>query len=156
MCLNYTTGMEKILFNGLEEGGVYQMRTSEFKPKQGYQSILQEFDSLYESYQGSGTLFSVHGQDAVVVLADTHTLALVLNDLDFTDYSAFAENLSQLKDYLSKVGISAETSAMLVRMVENEDLSVGGIIEQLAEPGQTITVQCMDSLYGNNEYEINV
>jgi hypothetical protein len=45
---------------------------------------------------------------------------------------------------------------MLVRMLENEDLSVGGIIGQLAEPGQTITVQCMDSLYGNNEYEINV
>lgn len=148
--------MNKILFNALEEGGVYQMRTSEFKPIQNYQLILQDFDKMYESYQNSPTLFSVFGEDEIVVLADTHQLSVVMAGIDFSDYDKMEENLAAFKNHLKAIGISPEGSQILIGMIENEDLTVSAIISKIAQTNQTIKIECTDTLYGNGDYEITV
>jgi hypothetical protein len=148
--------MDKILYNSLEEGGVYQMRTSEFKPMQNYQQLLQDFDKLYESYQNSPMLFTVFGEDEIVVLADTHQLSVVMDGIDFSDYDKMEENLAELKNHLNAIGISPECAQILTGMIENEDLTVSAIISKIAQTNQTIKIECTDTLYGNNEYEITV
>jgi hypothetical protein len=148
--------MDKILYNSLEDGGVYQMRTSEFKPIQNYQQILQDFDKLYESYQNSPTLFTVSGNEEIVVLADTHQLSVVVEGIDFSYYDKMEENLAQLKNQLDAIGISADGAQILAGMIENEDLTVSAIISKIAQTSQTIKIECTDTLYGNSEYEITV
>jgi hypothetical protein len=132
------------------------MRTSEFKPVQNYQQILQDFDKLYESYQNSPTLFTVFGEDEIVVLADTHQLSVVMHGIDFSDYDKMEENLAELKNHLNANGISAECSQILNGMIENEDLTVSAIISNIAQTNQIIKIECTDTLYGNSEYEITV
>ena len=39
--------MEKILYNGLEEGSVYQMRTSEFLPIHNFEQVISDFDNMH-------------------------------------------------------------------------------------------------------------
>jgi hypothetical protein len=148
--------MDKILYNALEEGGVYQMRTSEFKPVQNYLQILQDFDRIYESYQNSPTLFTVFGAENIVVIADTHKLTLVVEGIDFFDYEKMEENLVQLKNQLEAIEISNECSEILIEMIQNEDLTVSSIISKIAQPNQTIKIECTDTLYGNGDYEITV
>jgi hypothetical protein len=148
--------MDKILYNALEEGGVYQMRTSEFKPVQNYLQVLQDFDKIYESYQNSPTLFTVFGDEQIVVIADTHKLALLVERIDFSDYEKMEENLVQLKSQLNANKISNESSEILIEMIQNEDLTVSSIIAKIAQPNQTIKIECTDTLYGNGEYEITV
>ena len=148
--------MEKILYNALEEGGVYQMRTSEFKPIENYKQVLQDFDKMYVSYQNSPSLFTVFGDENIVVLADTHQLALIVEGVDFSDYEKMEENVGQLKSHLDANEISSDSTGILTGMIENEDLTVSSIIAKIAQSNQTITIECTDTLYGNNEYEITV
>ena len=148
--------MDKILYNALEEGGVYQMRTSEFKPVQNYLQVLQDFDRIYESYQNSPTLFTVLGDENILVIADTHKLTLVVEGIDFFDYEKIEENLVQLKNQLEAIEISNECSEILIEMIQNEDLTVSSIISKIAQPNQTIKIECTDTLYGNGDYEITV
>jgi hypothetical protein len=104
--------MNKILFNGLEEGGVYQMRTREFMPIQNFKKILLDFDKMYESYQNAPSLFTVHGNDSnnIVVIADTHKLNISVDGIDFEDYDVFEENIKKLKQHLNQSEISLEST----------------------------------------------
>jgi len=148
--------MSKILFNGLEEGGVYQMKTSEFMPIQNFKKILLDFDKMYESYQNAPSLFTVHGNDNIVVIADTHKLNISVDGIDFDDYDVFAENIEKLKQHLNQSEISSESAAILIKMIENEDLSVSTIIEHIAQPGQSINIDCTDTLYSNGSFTVTV
>lgn len=148
--------MSKILFNGLEEGGVYQMRTSEFIPIQNFKKILLDFDKMYESYQNAPSLFRVNGSDSIVVIADTHKLNISVDGIDFYDYDVFQENIERLKQHLNQSEISTESTEILVKMIENEDLSVSSIIEHIAQPGQSINIECTDTLYGNGSFMLTV
>jgi hypothetical protein len=148
--------MDKILFNSLEEGGIYQLRTSEFKPIHNYKHILQDFDNMYESYQNSPTLFAVHGNEEIIVIADTHQLSVEIDGIDFSEYDKMEENLVQLKNHLNTMGISDDAAQILLGMIENEDLTVGAIITKIAQSDQTIKIECTDTLYGNNDFEITV
>ncbi len=147
--------MSKILFNGLEEGGVYQMRTSEFKPIQNFNQILLDFDKMYESYQNAPSLFTVHGDDTINVIADTFTLNVRMDDIDFTDFDKLGENIEKLRQQLNQLQISSESTEIVIKMIENEDLSVTNIIQYIAQPGQSINIECTDTLYGNNNFELN-
>jgi hypothetical protein len=66
------------------------------------------------------------------------------------------ENLVQLKNQLEAIEISNECSEILIEMIQNEDLTVSSIISKIAQPNQTIKIECTDTLYGNGDYEITV
>ena len=74
--------MEKCLFNNLEDGGTYQFRSSEFMPVAEYKKMLAEFDKMYESYQNSPSLFSIFGDDKIVIIADTYELNFFADAVD--------------------------------------------------------------------------
>jgi hypothetical protein len=146
--------MEKILWNSLEEGGVYQLRTSSFKPIENYKDVISDFDRLYESYQESPCLFQIFGDREITIIADTFNLALNFKDIEFDDLINRDSNLDQLRNFLITEAISPLSIEILFSMIENEDFSVSAIIERIAQPNQNFTIQCSDSLYGNNEYEV--
>ena len=148
--------MEKILWNSLEEGGVYQMRTSEFVPIHNFEQVISDFDNMYESYQNSPTLFIVHGNDEITVIADTHKLSLNVEGIDFEYYDNLDKKLEQLKSNLKNNKISDVSSEIICSIIENEDFTVSAIIERIAQPNQIIKIECTDTLYGNGEYNLTV
>ena len=148
--------MEKILYNGLEEGGVYQMRTGEFVPIHNFEQVISDFDNMYESYQNSPTLFTVHGNDEIKVIADTHKLRLNVEGIDFEYYDNLDKKLEQLKSHLKNNKISDLSSEIICEMIENEDFTVSAIIERIAQPNQIIKIECTDTLYGNGEYNLTL
>ena len=140
--------MEKCLFNGLEDGGVYQFRTTPFDCIDGFESILSDFDNMYESYQDSATLFSFSKDDKQIVLkAETYTLTFFTEDIDMYDEEA-------LITYLKENGMSQTTIEIICSMVEDEDFSVIKVVEKIAKPNQNINIQMTDTLYGNSEFDL--
>jgi len=140
--------MNKCFFNGLEEGGVYQLRTTPFEAVEGFESVLSDFDNMYQSYQDSPVLFSFSKNDKITLTADTYTLSFYIDHIDIY-------NEDQLLDYLKQNGISTKTIEIICSMLEEEDFSVTKVIEKIAKPNQTIRVQMTDTLYGNSEYDMN-
>jgi hypothetical protein len=139
--------MKKCFFNGLEEGGIYQLRTNEFEVIDGFEKVLSDFDEMYESYQNSETLFNYSGNQKIVLIAETFTLSFDNTEIDIY-------NPEEVKMYFNNLGCSNLTIDILIHMIEMEDFSVANIIEKISKSGQKIKIQTTDTLYGNNEFEI--
>lgn len=139
--------MKKCFFNGLEEGGIYQLRTNEFEVIDGFEKVLSDFDEMYESYQNSETLFNYSGNQKIVLIAETFTLSFDNTEIDIY-------NPEEVKKYFNNLGFSNLTIDILIHMIEMEDFSVANIIEKISKSGQKIKIQTTDTLYGNNEFEI--
>jgi len=139
--------MEKYLFNSLEEGGIYQLRTSEFQANTEFKSVLSDFDQLYESYQNSPTLFNINDGEKISLTADTYSLTFYAEGIDIY-------NQEEREAFFKNLGISNLTVKILSRMIDDEDFSVATIVEMIAKPGQKINIQMTDTLYGNSEYDM--
>jgi len=140
--------MKNYLYNGLEDGGIYQLRTSEFDVIDGFETVLSDFDKLYESYQNSATLFNYSGNNKIVLIAETFTLGFSIEEIDIDNYD-------EIKKYFEDLGISNLTIDILWHMIEMEEYSVTTIVEKIAKPGQKINIQMTDTMYGNSEFDIN-
>lgn len=132
--------MEKFLYSGMEEGGEYQTRSSEFIPVENYKSILEEFENSYTSVNGS-KLFAVHGNDKIVIVGSDCRLA-----------HRFDCDMEAMLTFLK----SNENSEWMMKFCSDliEEMYVSDIISRIAQSGQTITIQLTDTLYGNSEFEI--
>ena len=139
--------MEKYLFNGLEESGTYQLRTTEFIPIKGFEEVVSDFNKLYEGFDSSSGLFNIVEGQKIKIIADTYTLTFYNEEIDIY-------NLQEVKSELQKNQISDKTIEIILAMVENEDFSVSNIILRIAMKGQIINIQLTDTLYGNSEFEI--
>lgn len=139
--------MNKCLFNGLEEGGVYQLRTSEFEVIVGAETVLSDFDKIYESYQNAFSLFNLNGDTKIVLIAETYNLRFYADDIDM--YKP-----DEVKEYFNNMQLSPLTRDILFHMTEMEEFSVTTIVEKIAKPGQKINIQLTDTLYGNSEFDI--
>ena len=106
--------MEKCLFNNLEDGGTYQFRSSEFMPVAEYKKMLAEFDKMYESYQNSPSLFSIFGDDKIVIIADTYKLNFFADAVDEYDPEA-------ARSYLKENGISDFAIDLICQGIESEE-----------------------------------
>lgn len=140
--------IKKILFNGLEDGGIYQFRTSEFEVNEEFEKVLTDFDNLYESYQQSSTLFTFSGKEKKVLIAETGTLRFDSSEVDIY-------NVDEVKNFIKGMELSDLTIKILLHMIEMEDFSVSVIVEKIAKPGQVINIQLTDTLYGNSEFSLN-
>jgi len=139
--------METCLFNGLEEGGTYQLRTTEFIPIMGFEEVISDFNKLYEGFDSSSVLFNIVEGEKIKIIADTYTLTFYNEEIDIY-------NSQEVKSELQNNQISDKTIEIILSMVENEDFSVSNIISYLAMDGQLINIQLTDTLYGNSEFEI--
>ena len=139
--------MEKYLFNGLEDSGTYQLRTTEFIPIKGFEEVVSDFNKLYEGFDSSSELFNIVEGQKIKIIADTYTLTFYNEEIDIY-------NLQEVKSELQKNQISDKTIEIILAMVENEDFSVSNIILRIAMKGQIINIQLTDTLYGNSEFEI--
>ena len=139
--------MEKCLFNGLEEGGTYQLRTTEFITIMGFEEVISDFNKLYEGFDSSSVLFNIVEGEKIKIIADTYTLTFYNEEIDIY-------NSQEVKSELQNNQISDKTIEIILSMVENEDFSVSNIISYLAMDGQLINIQLTDTLYGNSEFEI--
>ena len=137
------------MFNNLEYGGTYQLRTNNFKPIDGYSQILNQFDQLYESYQNAATLFEViEDNDSINIIADTF-------QINFNSESIDSYDVEQIKNLLIENSFSEEVITIIVEQIENQGyVEIASIIEKIALPNQTIHVQYTDTLYGNSEFDI--
>jgi hypothetical protein len=142
--------MKKCLFNNLEDGGSYQLRTSNFKPIEGYLKILNEFDVLYESYQDSSSLFEIIQEgDSIKIIADTFQICFYLEEID-------SSNTQEIKKHLIEKKISEQVINLIIEEIEDKEyIEITSIIGKIAVKNQTIKIQYSDTLYGNSEFEIN-
>jgi hypothetical protein len=132
--------MEKFLYSGMEEGGEYQTRSSEFAPIDNYRTILDEVENVYTSLTGS-KLFTVYEGDKIVVVAADCRLS-----------HGFDYDVDAMLTFLKSNG----NSEWMIHFCSEkmEEMYVSDIIEKIAQPGQTISIQLTDTLYGNSEFEI--
>jgi Leucine-rich repeat (LRR) protein len=135
--------MQKIYYSGMEDGGEYQTRTSEFFPIENYQIFITEFEQIYSGV--SDNLFKIYKSGKKIsVIAYDHIL-----HNEFMDDSDDSRLISSLKEN----GISDIFIDFLKE--KREDFFVSDLIEKIALPDQKIKVQITDTLYGNSEFEIN-
>jgi hypothetical protein len=141
--------MKKCLINNLEDGGSYQLRTSNFKPIEGYLKILNEFDVLYESYQDSNSLFEIIEEgDNIKIIADTFQICFYLEEIE-------SSNVQEIKEKLIEKQISEQVINLIIEEIEGKEyIEIVSIIEKIAVKNQKITIQYTDTLYGNSEFEI--
>jgi hypothetical protein len=133
--------MEKLIYSGMEEGGTYQTRSSEFLPIENYEVIISEIESIYNS-DGGFQLFEVFGDEKIVIVA---------NDAKLNN-NFMSEGDSNMSNILKDNGNS---EWMINFFLENwEEMSVHDIIRNIAQPGQIINIQVTDTLYGNSEFDL--
>ena len=132
--------MEKFLNSGMEEGGVYQTRSSEFTPIDNYKTILEEVENVYNSISGS-PLFTVHEGEKITIVANDCRLS-----------HGFDYDMDAMLTFLKGNG----NSEWMINFCSEkmEEMYVSDIIEKIAQPGQTISIQLTDTLYGNSEFEL--
>jgi hypothetical protein len=145
--------MEKLLFSRDEDKCPYR---AEFKPIEKYSEVISDFEQMYESH-GPGSLFQISGIDKIVLIAETSALNFIIDDVFdpseyYDDYSA---KISEVKGILNKNNVSALGIEVISSMISEEDFSLDQLINKIALPNQTITIQISDLTYGNTEYTID-
>ena len=147
------TKLNKFLCCGLEDGGTYQLKTSEFNPIKGFEAIINEFNNLYSTE--SDSLFTIHGTDSIIVVANTYTLTLKLADDKIRDaIKDYEISDEKFEKYFKDLGVTDKVIEILKEMWDSEEWLVATIIESIAKAGQTINISCTDTLYGNTEYDL--
>lgn len=148
-----TLFMEKLLFSKDEDKCPYR---AEFKPIENYSEVISDFEQMYESH-GPESLFQISGIDEIVLIAETSALNFIIDDVFdpieyYDDYSA---KISEVKGILNKNNVSALGIEVISSMISEEDFSLDQLINKIALPDQTITIQISDLTYGNTEYTID-
>ena len=89
------------------------------------------------------------GPKAVVEAAKLAVSSPLLDEVSLSGASSVLVSITAASD----VSIFSVNEA--VSMIEEEDYSVVKVVEKIAKPNQTITIQMTDTMYGNSKFEFN-
>ena len=139
--------METFIETGMESGIVTNTRSSLFKPVSNYQDILNEFENCYDA-----SVLGIADKLFWLVSESNDGIILVVNDCIMANNYKDDEDSEGMINFMKTNGNS---DAMIEFMTNHqEELYAADIIEFLALPGQTITIQITDLEAGNTEYEM--
>jgi hypothetical protein len=62
--------------------------------------------------------------------------------------------IEEVRTYLKDNDISELSAKILCEMIKNESFTLDVLVQMIAQPGQTITIQNSNIAYGNTEFEI--
>jgi hypothetical protein len=147
--------MKKCLVNGLESGGTYQLRTTEFKPVADFKIVIAEFEKMYDFFDEIQPLFNIDERaESIVLTANTFMFNFENEDIDIDEEEIWGNDCEGLKNYLKSNNISELTSEILCEMTEYEEFSVRTLVKKIAQTGQIINVELTDLTNGNSEFNI--
>ena len=148
--------MKKYLFSAESDDAISQFRASNFTPVPEFRSVISDFDKMYESYQNSSVLFTVIGSDEIVLIAEVSQLNFIIEDVfdSWEVYEDMNAKIEEIKNYLKNNDISEFSFNILCEMIKNESFTLDVLVQMIAQPGQTITIQNTNIAYGNTEFEI--
>lgn len=139
--------METFIETEMESGIVTNTRSSLFKPVSNYQDILNEFENCYDA-----SVLGIADKLFLLVSDSNDGIILVVNDCIMANNYKDDEDSEGMINFMKTNGNS---DAMIEFMTNHqEELYAADIIEFLALPGQTITIQITDLEAGNTEYEM--
>ena len=143
----FTNGCDGIC--GLHLG----VKTSAFIPVSNFEEIINFFNEIF-SDSDVNHLFSFEWEgDKIVLCANTYIL--YFGETLQIDWYSYEEN--ELNNVLSSIGFNDSMKNFLKNNGEEGQLTVGYIIETLLiEKNQTVSVENIDTTYGNSSYEIVV
>ena len=152
--------MKKFLVSMDEDKCPYR---AQFKPIENYSEVISDFEQMYESgtnsslFIDSESLFSISDLGEIVLIAETSAFNFVIDDVfDPREYyDDYAVKMDEVKDVLKKNNISDLSIEVILGMISEEDFSLDKLIEKIALPGQSITIQITDLNYGNTEYTLD-
>jgi|UniRef100_UPI004049480F hypothetical protein len=149
--------MEKCLFSKESDDAISEFRASNFRPIPDYKAVISDFDKMYESYQNLPVLFTVIGSDEIVLIAEVSQLNFIIDGV-FDSWEVYGDvfelKIEEVKDYLKNNDISELSVNIICEMIKNESYSLDVLVQMIALPGQTITIQNSNITYGNTEFEI--
>ena len=149
--------MEKCLFSKESDDAISEFRASNFRPIPDYKAVISDFDKMYESYQNLPVLFTVIGSDEIVLIAEVSQLNFIIDGV-FDSWEVYGDvfelKIEEVKDYLKNNYISELSVNIICEMIKNESYSLDVLVQMIALPGQTITIQNSNITYGNTEFEI--
>jgi hypothetical protein len=149
--------MEKCLFSKESDDAISQFRANNFKPVPNFRAVISDFDKMYESYQNLPVLFTVIGSDEIVLIAEVSQLNFIIDGV-FDPWEVYGDvfelKIEEVKDYLKNNDISELSANIICEMIKNESYSLDVLVQMIAQPGQTITIQNSNIAYGNTEFEI--
>jgi hypothetical protein len=140
--------METFIYSGMESGTVTTTRSSLFKPVSNYQEILNEFENCYVAEDGKP-----QGDKLFWLVSKSNDgIILVVNDCIMANNYKDDEDSEGIINFMKSNG----NSDAIIEFMTNhqEELCAADLIEFLALPGQTITIQITDLEAGNTEYEM--
>ena len=97
----------------------------------------------------SDYLFTIHGTDSIIVVANTYTLKMEHEEMYINEMSE-----KEFDKHVIDLGTTEKTKEILKEMWNNEEWTVSSIIESIAKPEQKINISLTDTLYGNSEYDL--
>ena len=139
--------METFIYSGMESGIVTTTRSSLFKPVPNYQEILNEFENSYDA-----SVLGTADKLFWLVSKSNDGIILVVNDCIMANNYKDDEDSEGIINFMKSNG----NSDAIIEFMTNhqEELCAADLIEFLALPGQTITIQITDLEFGNTEYEM--
>ena len=144
--------MEKCLFSKESDDAISEFRASNFRPIPDYKAVISDFDKMYESYQNLPVLFTVIGSDEIVLIAEVSQLNFIIDGV-FDSWEVYGDvfelKIEEVKDYLKNNDISELSVNIICEMIKNESYSLDVLVQMIALPGQTITIQNSNITYGN-------
>ena len=149
--------MEKCLFSKESDDAISEFRASNFRPIPDYKAVISDFDKMYESYQNLPVLFTVIGSDEIVLIAEVSQLNFIIDGV-FDSWEVYGDvfelKIEEVKDYLKNNDISELSVNIICEMIKNESYSLDVLVQMIALPVQTMTIQNSNITYGNTEFEI--
>jgi hypothetical protein len=148
--------MEKCLFSKESDDAISEFRASNFRPISDYKAVISDFDKMYESYQNLPVLFTVIGSDEIVLIAEVSQLNFIVDGVfdAWEVYEDMNTKIEEVRTYLKDNDISELSAKILCEMIKNESFTLDVLVQMIAQPGQTITIQNSNIAYGNTEFEI--
>jgi hypothetical protein len=144
-----TKNMETFIYTGMENGIVTNTRSSLFKPVPNYKELISEFENSYDP-SALGTADKLFW----LVSESSDGIVLVVNDCIMSNNFQDAIDSEAMIEFMRSNG----NSETMIEFMTNhqEELYAADIIQYLALPGQTITIQITDLEAGNTEYELKI
>jgi hypothetical protein len=139
--------METFIYSGMESGIVTTTRSSLFKPVPNYQEILNEFENSYDA-----SVLGTADKLFWLVSKSNDGIILVVNDCIMSHTFMDEADLDGMIEFMKSNGNSEAAIEFMTN--HQEELCAADLIEFLALPGQTITIQITDLEFGNTEYEM--
>ena len=145
--------MQKLLFSADEDKCPYR---AQFFPIANFAKVIAEFEQIYESHS-SNNLFAIAGKEEITLIAETSAFNFLIEGVfDPREwYDDYESKINEVQNTLEKYNLSVLCRDIICTMIIEEDYSLDQLIQKIALPGQTITIQITDLAFGNTEYSIS-